>query len=78
MTDAIVRRRAFAKKNNLTIGFTAIADFSSFIGQEYLAGIMKAAGAYGVHFINMASAVRHSLFLDTDFLPQYLTKMQFP
>ncbi|MBQ7159721.1 MAG: substrate-binding domain-containing protein [Treponema sp.] len=77
MTDAIVRRRAFAKKNNLTIGFTAIADFSSFIGQEYLAGIMKAAGAYGVHFINMASAVRHSLFLDTDFLPQYLTKMQF-
>ena len=77
MTDAIARRRTFAKKNHLTIAFTAIADFSSFIGQEYLAGIMQAATDYGVNFINMASAVRHSLFLDTDFLPQYLSKLQF-
>ena len=77
MNDAIAKRRAFARKNNLTIGFTAIADFSSFIGQEYLAGIMQAAKDYGVHFINMASAVRHSLSLDTDFLPQYLSKIPF-
>ncbi len=77
MTDATARRRRFARKNNLTIGFTAIADFSSFIGQEYLAGIMQAAADYGIHFINMASAVRHSIFLDTDFLPQYLAKLPF-
>ena len=77
MTDPIARRRAFAKEHSLSIGFAAIADFSSFIGQEYLAGIMQAAEDYGVSFINMASAVRHALFLDADFLPQYLTKMQF-
>lgn len=77
MSNPVARRRAFAKKNNLTIGFTAIADFSSYIGQEYLAGIMQAAEDYGINFINMSSAVHHSIFLDADFLPQYLTKMQF-
>ena len=77
MTNSTARRRTFAKKNNLTIGFTAIADFTSYIGQEYLAGIMQAAEDYGINFINMSSAIHHSILLDADFLPQYLTKMQF-
>lgn len=38
---------------------------------------MRAAEDYGVNFINMADAVRHTLFTDVHFLPQYLTKTQF-
>ena len=79
MNSQITQRRNFLKRlsSPLTIGFTAIADFSSFIGQEYLAGIMKAADNYGVNFINMTSSFHPSLFVDTDFFPQYLAKIPF-
>ena len=79
MHSHITARRNFLKNRSspLTIGFTAIADFTSFIGQEYLAGIMRAAENYGVNFINMTSAIRPSLFVDTSFFKQYLAKIPF-
>jgi DNA-binding LacI/PurR family transcriptional regulator len=79
MKTPTAERRNFLKKRHspLTIGFTAIADFSSFIGQEYLAGIMKACENYGVNFINITSAIRPSLFIDKSFFRQYLAKVQF-
>ena len=79
MHSQTAARRTFIKKRSspLTFGFTAIADFTSFIGQEYLAGIMKAADDYGVNFINMTSAIRPSLFVDTSFFGQYLAKIPF-
>lgn len=79
MTPEFSARRSFLKKRNspLTFGFTAIADFSSLIGQEYVAGIMKACENYGISFINMASSFRPSLFVNTGFLNQYLSKIQF-
>lgn len=79
MNSQITARRTFLKKRSspLTIGFTAIADFTSFIGQEYISGIMKAAEHYGLNFINMTSAVRPSLFVDKSFLKQYLSKTAF-
>ena len=77
-------RHHFLKKrvNPLTFGFAAAADFSSFIGQEYLAGIMQATQDYGIHFINMADAVKHSLgehslLSDAYFLPQFKEKTKF-
>ena len=79
MDGQIAKRHQFLKERNapLTIGFAAAADFSSFIGQEYLAGIGQAAQDYGVNFINMADAVRHSVLDDAHFLPQFITKTQF-
>lgn len=79
MNSRIAARRAFLRKRSspLTIGFTAIADFTSFIGQEYLAGIMRATEHYGLNFINMTSAVRPSLFVDAGFFRQYLAKTAF-
>ncbi|MBQ8014529.1 MAG: substrate-binding domain-containing protein [Treponema sp.] len=79
MNPRITARRNFLKKRSspLTIGFTAIADFTSFIGQEYLAGIMKACEEYGLNFINLASAIRPSLFIDRSFFKQYLSKTAF-
>ena len=79
MNTRIAARRQFIRNRAapLTIGFTAIADFSSFIGQEYIAGIMSAANDYGVNFINMADATRHQLFVDAHFLDEYLTKFSF-
>ena len=79
MNSQITVRRHFLKKlqSPLTIGFTAIADFTSFIGQEYLAGIIQACRNYGVNFINMTSAIRPTLFIDTSFFKQYLAKIPF-
>lgn len=75
----IVHRHHFLKTLHapLTFGFAAAADFSSYIGQEYLAGIMQATADYGINFINMASAVHHSVLEDVHFLPQFITKTQF-
>lgn len=79
MIDKILNRKKYLRSLSrpLTVGFTAIADFSSFIGQEYLAGIMQACHDYGLNFINLADAVNHSMFMDFQFLPQYLAKKQF-
>ena len=82
MNPGIAKRRAFltARKNagqRLTIGFTGIADFRSFIGQEYIAGMMKAAADYDINFINMAGAIKYSLFDDIDFIPHYLKNFRF-
>ena len=79
MNPLISARKSFLKKRSspLTIGFTAIADFTSFIGQEYLSGIMNACENYGLNFINMASAIRPTLFIDQSFFRQYLSKIQF-
>ncbi|MBQ6780106.1 MAG: substrate-binding domain-containing protein [Treponema sp.] len=73
------KRHQFLKNraNPLTFGFAAAADFSSFIGQEYVAGIMQATQDYGIHFINMADAVRHDLLSDVHFLPQFKEKTKF-
>ncbi|NLM01552.1 MAG: substrate-binding domain-containing protein [Treponema sp.] len=82
MNHGIAKRRNFLnnrKKNGqrLTIAFTGIADFRSFIGQEYIAGIMKAVNDYDINFINMASAIKYSLFDDIDFLHHYMKKFSF-
>ena len=79
MNSQITARRNFLKKRStpLTIGFTAVADFSSFIGQEYLAGIIRACENYGVNFINLASAIKPSFIIDTSFFRQYMARLPF-
>lgn len=82
MNTGISRRRAFlAKRKNsgqrVTIGFTGIADFRSFIGQEYLAGMQKATADYDLNFINFAGAIKYSLFEDINFIDHYLKNFKF-
>jgi len=82
MNTSISKRRVFlaSKKNSghrLTIGFAGIADFRSFIGQEYIAGIVKATIDYDINLINFAGAVKYSLFDDIDFIPHYLKNFNF-
>lgn len=61
----------------MTIGFTGIADFRSFIGQEYLAGMQKAAADYSLNFINFAGAIKYSLFDDINFINHYQKNFKF-
>ncbi len=85
MNPEITKRREFLAKrkhsgngtNRLTIGFTCIADFRSFIGQEYINGIVKACEDYDINFINMSQAVKYSLFDEADFLSHYSKKFRF-
>ena len=85
MNQEITRRREFLAKrklsgsssSRLTIGFTCIADFRSFIGQEYISGIMKACEDYDINFINMSHAIKYSLFDEADFLSHYSKKFRF-
>ena len=85
MNQEITQRREFLAglKNSgtggrrLTIGFTCIADFRSFIGQEYISGIVKACEDYDVNFINMSQAIKYSLFDEADFLSHYLKRFRF-
>ena len=63
--------------NRVTVGFTCIADFRSFIGQEYIAGIVKACEDYDINFINMSESVKYSFFDDFDFLAHYEKKFRF-
>lgn len=82
MNQGIAKRRAFLSQrknqgNRVTIGFTGIADFRSFIGQEYIAGMMKAAADYDLNFINFAGAIKYSLFDDIDFISHYLKNFRF-
>ena len=82
MNQGIAKRRAFLTQrknqgNRVTIGFAGIADFRSFIGQEYIAGIMKAANDYDLNFINFAGAIKYSLFDDIDFISHYLKSFRF-
>ena len=67
MNTNFAKRRAFlaARKNEGrrgTIGFTGVADLRSFIGQEYIGGMVKAAEDYDINFINMGSAKNYSVF----------------
>lgn len=78
----ISKRRAFlaSRKNSgkrVTVGFTGIADFRSFIGQKYLAGMQKAASDYDLNFINFAGAIKYSLFDDINFINHYLKTFKF-
>lgn len=85
MNQEITQRREFlAKRKNsgsgpgrLTIGFTCIADFRSFIGQEYINGIVKACEDYDINFINMSQAIKYSLFDEADFLSHYFKRFRF-
>jgi len=82
MNQGIAKRRAFLSQrknqgNRVTIGFTGIADFRSFIGQEYIAGMMKAAADYDLNFINFAGAIKYSLFDDIDLISHYLKNFRF-
>lgn len=61
----------------LTIAFTAIADFKSFIGQEYISGIVGACKDYDINFINMCEVIKYSFFDDIHFLPRYFKKFRF-
>jgi DNA-binding LacI/PurR family transcriptional regulator/AraC-like DNA-binding protein len=63
--------------NRVTIGFAGIADFRSVIGQEYIAGVTKAASDYGINLINFAGAIKYSLSDDIDFIDHYLKKYRF-
>ena len=85
MNPEITKRRNFLAhrkaygggKGRLTIGFTCIADFRSFIGQEYIAGICRACEDYDINFINMSQAIKYSLFDEVDFLSHYSKKFRF-
>ena len=82
MNYGISKRRAFltAQKNQghrITFGFAGIADFRSFIGQEYIAGMLKAASDYDLNFINFAGAIKYSFFDDIDFISHYLKTFRF-
>jgi DNA-binding LacI/PurR family transcriptional regulator/AraC-like DNA-binding protein len=82
MNPGIAKRRSFLNGHKvngqrITIGFAGIADFRSFIGQEYIAGMMKAATDYDINFINMAGAIKYSLFDDIDFISHYLKNFRF-
>lgn len=82
MNHGISRRRTFLanQKNHghrITFGFAGIADFRSFIGQEYIAGMLKAAADYDLNFINFAGAIKYSFFNDIDFITHYLKKFRF-
>ncbi|MBR1403192.1 MAG: substrate-binding domain-containing protein [Treponema sp.] len=82
MNHGISKRRAFlaSQKNQghrITFGFAGIADFRSFIGQEYIAGMLKAAADYDLNFINLAGAIKYSFFNDIDFISHYLKTFRF-
>ena len=82
MNNGISRRRAFlqSQKNQghrITFGFAGIADFRSFIGQEYIAGMLKAASDYDLNFINFAGAIKYSFFNDIDFISHYSKTFRF-
>lgn len=79
MDALVLQRHSFLKKRSVapTFGFAAVADFSSYIGQEYLSGIMQATADYGIHCITMADAVRHAFLAEPSFLPQFKEKTQF-
>lgn len=83
MNQEITRRREFlasrksSNSDRLTIGFTCLADFRSFIGQEYIAGIVKACEDYDINFINMSQAIKYSIFDDANFISQYQKKFRF-
>ncbi len=82
MNYSIAKRRTFLSSqktsgHRITIGFTGIADFRSFIGQEYIAGMMKAAADYDINFINFAGAIKYSLLDDMNFITHYLKTFDF-
>ena len=82
MNQGIYRRKKFLSTeeslgHKITIGFAGIADFRSFIGQEYIAGMLKAAADYDINFINFAGAIKYSLFDDIDFFSHYSKKFKF-
>ncbi|MCR4821390.1 MAG: substrate-binding domain-containing protein [Treponema sp.] len=82
MNHGISKRRSFLanQKNQghrVTFGFAGIADFRSFIGQEYIAGMLKAASDYDLNFINFAGAIKYSFFDDIDFISHYLKTFRF-
>lgn len=83
MNPEITKRRNFlanrkkAGGSRITIGFTAITDFRSFIGQEYISGISRACEDYDVNFINMSQAIKYSLFDEADFISHYSKKFRF-
>ncbi len=82
MNSQFAKRRAFlaGRKNQgrrVTIGFTGVADLRSFIGQEYIGGMVKAAEDYDINFINMGSAKNYSVFEDTDFTSYYKKNFSF-
>lgn len=61
----------------VTLGFTGIADLRSFIGLEYIKGMMKACADYDVNFINMGAAIKYSLFDDINFINHYMKNFKF-
>lgn len=82
MNLKITARRAYLSErknqgNRLTVGFTGIADLRSFIGQEYIEGIMAACADYDINFINMGAVIKYSLFDDMNFISHYMKNFQF-
>jgi DNA-binding LacI/PurR family transcriptional regulator/AraC-like DNA-binding protein len=75
------RTRWLAQKKRtgkrITIGFTGVTNFRSFIGKEYLAGVSKAAQDYDINLFNFLGLIKYSLLDDIDFLRHYLKKFQF-
>jgi len=64
-------------KKRLTIGFAAIADFRSIIGQEYLAGINKACEDFNINIVYFVGAIKYSLADDIDFFSHYKKKLKY-
>lgn len=67
------------KKNRkkFTIGFSAIADFRSIIGQDILNGIIKASEDFNVNLINFVGPIRYSLKDDIEFFNHYKKKFKY-
>ncbi|MBQ0051836.1 MAG: substrate-binding domain-containing protein, partial [Treponema sp.] len=82
MNQKFIQRRAFLsekkeKDHRITIGFTGIADLRSFIGQEFIAGILRAAEDYDINFINMSRAIKFSVYDDVDFMTTFRHNLKF-
>ena len=82
MNHGVSKRRLFlaaqkSRGHRITFGFAGIADFRSFIGQEYIAGMVKAAADYDLNFINFAGAIKYSFFDDIDFISHYMKTFRF-
>lgn len=82
MDNKITNRLTFLSNqkksgHQITVGFTGVADFRSFIDKNIIAGMLQASKDYDVNFINMSYAAKQNFYEDLNFIPLYLKKFQF-
>lgn len=82
MDNKITNRLTFLSNqkksgHQITVGFTGVADFRSFIDKNIIAGMLQASKDYDVNFINMSYAAKQNFYEDLNFIPLYLKKFHF-